>query len=472
LKRIIENESTQIIVFAAVILLSRVPFLFSGYGLDADSWEVALTAKNISSSGVYEVSRFPGFPVHEFLCSLFYTGSYVSLNLLSTIIGTVGLIFFVSTLKALRFKSVFLAAFALASVKTIYVNSTVTVDYTWALAFILIALYFVVKDKPVIAGLFLGIAIGCRITSGAMLVPFAIMISQTGELKKNTMRILKIIFTTCITGGLIFLPVFLRYGKSFLTYFDAPYPSIPEVLYKLSFGVWGVVGFIGIIVATCLLLLPIKTSAKKYLFPRSVNEKYVVSWLVAIDLYIIAFLKLPMEAGYLIPIVPFVILLFGKYLYDRAFTFFAIMLIVSPFIASITPVERNDAPVQSPLAVKFEAGGESLIFDPLIGPLFAYESRRERAMEFTSHVLRSADTLHGKTLVIAGRWYTQLEVRQSETSKKNILFIDYARPAELLKYSEEGYGLFYLPYQDRFNLTKYGFDVKTFGAMPFITEGY
>ncbi len=472
MKRIIENESTQIIAFVAVILLSRVPFLFSGYGLDADSWEVALTAKNISSTGVYEVSRFPGYPVQEFICSLFYTGSYVSLNLLSTIISTVGFIFFVFTLKALRFKSVFLAAFALASVKTIYVNSTVTIDYTWALAFILIALYFVVKDKPFIAGLFLAVAIGCRITSGAMLLPFAIMISQTDGLQKNILRISKLILATCIVGCLLFLPVYLKYGMSFLMYYDVPYPSIPEVLFKLSFGVWGVIGFMGIVIATCLLLVPVKASSKNYLFPRSVNEKYIVSWLVAIDLYIIAFLKLPMESGYLIPIIPFVILVFGKYLYDKAFTFFAIMLIVSPLIASITPVDRNDAPAQSAVAIKFRVAGEDLIFDPVIGPLFAYQSRREKAMEFTSQVLQSTDTIQKKSLIVAGRWYTQLAVRQAEVGKKTIQFIDYLDAERRSAFSDDGYQLYYLPQQDRYNFLKNGFDVKATGALPFMKGSF
>ena len=230
MKKIFNNESTQYIAFVAIVLLSRVPFLFSGYGLDSDSWEIALTAKHIAETHAYEASRFPGFPVHELVCSLFYNGSYVALNLLSTIISTIGFLFFAITLKALRFKNVFLASFALAAVPVIYIHSTTTIDYTWALAFILIAFYFVVKDRPVAAGIFLGIAIGCRITSGAMLLPFAIMISQTQEVRKNIFRIIKLALTTGFTGALLFLPAWLKYGFAFLSYYDIPYPSIPNVL--------------------------------------------------------------------------------------------------------------------------------------------------------------------------------------------------------------------------------------------------
>jgi hypothetical protein len=470
LKKIIYSESTEIIVFVAVVLISRVPFLFSGYGLDADAWEVALTAKRISQTGIYEVSRFPGFPVHEIVCSMF-SGSYVMLNLLSTILSTIGFLFFVYTLKALRFKAVMLAGFALAAVPVVYIHSTTTIDYTWALAFILIALYFVVKDKPFIAGIFLGIAVGCRITSGGMVIPFAIMVSQSGGLKNNLKRIAKLVVTTCVVGGLLFLPVFFKYGTAFFTYYDVPYPSIPEVLYKFSIGVWGVAGFAALIGATCVLFVSDRFPVRKYLFPRAVNEKYVVAWLIAIDLYIIAFLKLPMESGYLIPIVPFVILLFGKYLFDKAFILFALILIISPFVANITPLNRLDAPTETSLAIKFRTAGEDLIFDPLKGPIISYESRRNNAMKYTSRVLLSLDTIQHKSLIIAGRWYTQLMVERTDTAIHSIQFIDHIKEKKLLEFIEQGFEIYYLPHQDQANYIVNNFDVKTFGAMQYMDSG-
>ncbi len=470
MKNIFKNESSQFIAFVAVVLLSRVPFLFSGFGLDPDSWEVALTAKHISETGTYEVSRLPGFPVHELLCSLFYNGSYVTLNILSTIISTIGFFFFALTLKALRFKNVFLASFALAAVPVVFINSTTTIDYNWALAFILVGFYFVVKDKPSIAGLFLGLAIGCRITSGAMLLPFAIMIPRADEMRNNFIRIAKLISTTLIVAALLFLPVLYHYGSGFFSYIDQPYPPIPKVLYKLTMDVWGTVGFAGLVIATCLLLLPNRASARKYLFPRSVNEKYVVAWLVAIDLYIIAFLKLPMESGYLIPIVPFVILVFGKYLYERAFVFFAITLIVSPFIASITPANRKETPSASSLTLNFRSGSEELQFDLLQGPVFSYESQRQNALTYANQVLQSADTVHKNTLLICGRWYTQLAILQNDTLKKSTRFVDYVSQEDLLKYIGLNYEICYLPQQDYFNLLKFGYNANLFGAVPFIKE--
>jgi hypothetical protein len=469
-KNIFKSESSQVIAFVAVIFISRVPFLFSGYGLDADAWEVALTAKHISETGVYEVSRFPGYPVHELICSLFYNGSYVALNLLTTIISTFGFLFFAYTLKALRFKSVFLASFALASVPVIYIHSTTTIDYTWALAFILISFYFIVKDKPVIAGLFLGIAIGCRITSGAMLLPFLIMLSQNAGTRTNLIRLARFILATCLFGTIFFLPVLFKYGIGFFTYYDAPYPSIPKVLYKFTFEVWGIVGLLGLLISTGLLFLPNTGRARKYLFPRSVNEKYVVAWLVAIDLYIIAFLKLPMESGYLVPMVPFVILIFGKYLFEKAFTFFAIALIASPLIAGIAPAGKTDSPGASPLAMTVSVSGENLLVDPVIGPVFSYQSRRINAMKFTEQFLQSLNTIHNKTFFICGRWYTQVALSEEDVSNASLRFTDYADRETIRDLISKGYDIYYLPEQDYFNEVKYGYDVKSFGALPFTVE--
>ena len=47
-------------------------------------------------------------------------------------------------------------------------------------------------------------------------------------------------------------------------------------------------------------------------------------------------------------------------------------------------------------------------------------------------------------------------------------FTDYESRENLLKRIEQGYEIYYLPQQDYFNMIKYGFDIKTFGALPFI----
>ena len=470
MERFFRTDSFKLWLFALAIFLSRLPFLSQGYGLDGDSWSVAIIARNISLTGTYEVSRFPGYPVQEFICSLFYNGYAWRLNLLTAIISTVGILFFALTLKTWKFKYVFLASAALAFVPIVYINSTTTIDYVWALSFLLISLYCVARYNALLAGVFLGIAIGCRITSGAMLIPYSIMILQAGERRDNIVRLLKLFAATIITASLLFYPVYARYGKDFLMYYDLPYPSISKVLYKFFIETWGLVGLAALFISVCLFFLPSPVKARKYLFPRSINEKYVVAWLIAIDLYIIAFLKLPMESGYLIPIIPFVILIFGKYLYSRAFTFLAVMLILSSFFFNISPVEREDAATASALSFSFNQGEEKLSVDVLEGPITSYESRRTNGMKFTVDLLQSFDTLRRKSLLVCGRWYNQLYLQRKGVSEMDIQIRDYIKQDSLLYFIGKGYDIYYLPKQDYYNRLMRDVDINLFGAKSYIKE--
>lgn len=470
MERFFKSDSFKFWLFALAIFLSRLPFLSQGYGLDGDSWSVAIVARNIATTGVYEVSRYPGYPVQEFICSLFYNGTAWRLNLLTAIISTIGILFFALTLKTWKFKYVFLASAALAFVPIVYINSTTTIDYVWALSFMLISLYCVARYNALLAGVFLGIAIGCRITSGAMLIPFAVMILQTGERRENIIRLLKFVLTTIIVGALLYLPVYSRYGSQFFMYYDLPYPSISKVLYKFFIETWGLVGLAALFISVAVFFLPHGSVARKYLFPRSINEKYVVAWLIAIDLYIIAFLKLPMESGYLIPIIPFVILIFGKYLYSNAFSFLAVMLILSSFFFNISPVEREDAPTASSLSFTFNQGEEKLSVDVLDGPMMAYESRRTNGMKFTADLLQSFDTLRRKSLLVCGRWYNQLYLQRKSVSEMDIQIRDYIKQDSLLYFVGKGYDIYYLPKQDYYNRLMRDVDINLFGAKNYIKE--
>jgi len=470
LERFFKTDSFRLWLFAFAIFLSRLPFLSHGYGLDGDSWSVAITARNIAATGNYEVSRFPGYPVQELMSSLFYNGYAWRLNLLTALFSTIGILFFALTLKTWRFKNVFLASSALAFVPIIYINSTTTIDYVWALSFLLISLYFVARYNALLAGVFLGIAIGCRLTSGAMLIPFCIMILQPGERNENIARVVKMVMVSLLVGGLLYFPVISKYGSQFFMYYDLPYPSVSKVLYKFFIETWGLVGLFALFLSVVIFFLPGRGSVRRYLFPRSINEKYVVAWLIAIDLYIIAFLRLPMESGYLVPMIPFVILIFGKYLYSRAFTALCIMLILSSFLFNISPVEREDAATASAVSFVFNQGEERLSVDVLEGPMISYESRRKNGMKFTSDLLQSFDTLPRKSLIVCGRWFNQLYLQRKDSNDFDIQIRDYIKQDSLLFFIGRGYDIYYLPKQDYYNQLMRDVDINLFGARNYMKK--
>jgi len=464
------SDSKQYVLLVAIVLLSRLPFLFDGYGLDGDSWSVAIASKHWQETGDYEASRLPGFPVHEYLCSKLIGFGAVGLNSLSAIFSAMAVLFFAMTLRTLRFKYSFLASITFSMVPVFFIHSTTTIDYVVAIAFILGGMYFLLKNKILLAGVFIGVAIGTRITSGAMIVSLSILLIENDGLKNNLRRIFRFILPALLTGAILFLPVFLKYGTDFFTYYNVPYPSISKVLYKFTFEVWGVIGFTGLLISTGLLFLPNRITAKKFLFPRSVNEKFVVSWLVAIDLYIIAFLKLPMESGYLIPIIPFVILIFGKYLFNKAFVFLCSMLILSAFACTISPVERFDAVSPSNISYQFSASGEKLTFDVLQGPLLSYKCRRENGIQFVDELLLTADTISVKSVIVAGRWYNQMFIQSGDTSKIKFALRSYLKEEEAVYFYAKGYVIYYLPKQDYYNKVMKNVDLEIYGAIPYLKE--
>ena len=448
-------------MFFLLVLCSRIPFLFYGFGLDPNAWAVALAALHFHESGVYEASRFPGFPVHEMLSSLTVSHGYFLTNMLVAVISTTGILFFVLTLRALRFRYPLLGGAVLAAVPIMYLSSVITYDYSIALTFVLAALYFTVKGWSVPAGIFLGLAVGCRITSGAMLLPLAIIITHNDGMRANANRILRMTISTVVIGVFAFLPVISQYGFSFFTYEKVPYPDIGTLLFKLFFESWGVLGVLALFSGLFVMMLPAMNRGKKFLFPRSVNEKYVVAWLIAIDLYIIAFLKLPTEAGYLLPAVPFIILLFGKYLYSEAFVIFAMLILMSPFLVSLTQVGDPAWPDTDATGSVVEISGQFYNLDVANGPLPEFESRRRQSMARVDTLFRKLNNLDGLSLVIAGQWYNQIQFRKDrELKNQEIIFVDYINEESLDRYFENGYDLYYLPGQDRRNFQKYNFELR------------
>src|SRR5688572_29073327 len=111
----------SLLLITIIIFLSRIPFLFDGYGSEEDAWGLILTARNISLSCVYEVSRLPGHPVQEIFLSLLWQLPAWSLNLLTAIFSTIGIFFFMLTLRWCNLGNYLPAGIAMAFTPVTYI---------------------------------------------------------------------------------------------------------------------------------------------------------------------------------------------------------------------------------------------------------------------------------------------------------------------------------------------------------------
>ncbi|MEE8171252.1 MAG: hypothetical protein V3T70_11960, partial [Phycisphaerae bacterium] len=169
--RLTQRAAASTWVIGLVVLATRLPFLAAGYGADPDAWLVADTARQIAEHGEYAPSRPPGYPIQEFVCGLAQSGGPVALNGCTALLSVLAAVCFMRCLRRMGCADAGPAALALALTPVIYVNSVNAMDYVWALAFVLASLDALLHRRPLTAGLLLGAAIGCRITSALFVLP-------------------------------------------------------------------------------------------------------------------------------------------------------------------------------------------------------------------------------------------------------------------------------------------------------------
>ena len=448
-----------------IVFISRVPFLSAGYGIEEDSWGIALAAFHTKLTGIYEPSRLPGHPVQELIYSALWGTGPIIFNGLCAFFSAVGAVFFALILKHLSFKHFFIASLAFAFVPVYYISSTYTIDFIWTQAFILISLYYLLKNKLIVCGIFLGLAVGCRITSGSMLLPFMIIIWQknareetnsffrAGNLKQNIILLLKIAVPLALVTIIVYAPIIQQFGLSFFMYYDQfPYPPLSKVFYKMTLGVFGFIGVIAIGAAVLSIFFNKQKQSNGSSFENKLDKKIIIASFVVLGLYIISYFRLPQKSGYMISIIPFVILIFGYYLESKNFKIVCIAFMLSSFIFSINLTDRLRGAGYSKYAILFTISGQELFFDPFSGPIFSDLSKRKQKMKFTSDLIEKTNTIKSNTVIIAGWWYNEVMVELIGENKNNfVTFESYIDSNKINKYREEGYQIVYLPEQKLYN---------------------
>jgi len=210
------TEKPYIFVLGLLFILSRIPLLNLGFGSDPDAWRIAGSAFDLHYFGIYHPSRFPGYPLPEFFNSLIINYGWLATNAATVILSLISVYVFARILKELNIKNKGLLVVTYAFLPILWINSAITMDYMWALAFILLTWFFIIRKQYALAGLMMGLAIGSRITSLILILPFIYLIlAENKEIKK----IMYFFVTTCATALILFLPLYLQYGLNFVSYY-------------------------------------------------------------------------------------------------------------------------------------------------------------------------------------------------------------------------------------------------------------
>jgi len=434
------RERLTLALAAIAVLLTRLPWIGSGYGSDPDGYRVVIAARQIASGGGYQASRLPGYPVYEYLTALSAAAAPWVSNAVTALISTVAFVLFALIARELGVRRYLLIALAFALTPVIYVNSACTMDYIPALAEQLAAIYALQRGRPALAGLALGLAVGCRITAGALALPLCLWLLLTRPRGAATRQCLAFggsLLGTCV---LCFLPVWRRYGTDFFAFYDnGSYPPLDVVYARALPLVWGPLGVAALLALLCALPLYYRYARRRLEEPRTRAALGLA--VLAIALYLSAYLRLPDEAGYLAPAVPFVLLVIGLLTPPWAAGAVAVALMVSPWVG-------------------FDAG-----LPTLDGAIVEDHLVRESQQRETQAILDAVARLPGRAAIVCG-WVLPritLALGGDALGPHQFIYLVENLP-DYQHYLEQGWQLYFLPGVDLYESQAHQLELAELGA--------
>lgn len=434
------REIFFLIAMGLVVFASRLPWIFVDYGDRSDSYRVVAAARHIAQTGEYTCSRPPGYPIHEYLVASVANAGPVAANGITVIFSCIAFTFFALILRRFQVRAYLLLAMAFAFTPIIYLDSTGTIDTVIALALVLAATYFVLFQRPIVAGMCLGLAIGCRLTSGAMLVPLSLLIVFNKQSLAPRKQIVKLAVVTSVVGGLCFLPVIQRYGIAFFHFSDG-FPRILLVINRGTQLVWGIPGAAGLFGLCCAIPLFLKHI--KVVFAQAHAKMAFVLCASTILIYLVAFLRLPQQAAYLAIIVPFLLLLVGVFVPSNYAKTFAVLLLASPFAFHVTPRDCTVA-----------------------GPIFRNHTDRVAGVNSARNIVKAMGR-YPACVVVAASWQPRINelICQTQHGDRKCVY-GIASDRECEEYRNRGWQMFYTANADVDNLRDFKVDLKKHGARP------
>lgn len=212
--RSLDVEARHWALAGALLTAALVPLLFFGPGNDLDVGNIFKSGRSIARHFHYKASRAPGAPVHETIVGVLdRLGGPLLTNLASLFMAVVLAVALFTLLRREGIRGRGLIAIAIVVLNPWFIiAATSTADYLFALAFVLLAALAERDDRPVIAGVFAALSMGCRIGSGLLIV--SILFAELFEGRPARRRVIVTAAVTVVGTFLLFVPAFLASGSS------------------------------------------------------------------------------------------------------------------------------------------------------------------------------------------------------------------------------------------------------------------
>jgi hypothetical protein len=339
IKQIKQNKDLHVLLLAAGIYF---PFLFLGYGSDYDTYRVLWVGRNYVETLDYVPSRVPGFFIFEtityFLDSI--GGSFLT-NFGSLIMSLLIISIFLFICKRYQVPNYRFLAVILMVHPYFLVNSTCTMDYLFALGFTMIGFWLLLKGKFPLAGFMMALGIGSRLTIAAVagLLLLWVFIFD----RQNRKRIFMAGVIMAVFAFIFYLPpITFAEWKTHIFFpsvggeeYWSLYLRVGRFLYK-SVYFWSPPVFVILIWGLVRLFTTARLKG---------NKKYLQIGLISLSLIAgmqLFYLWLPTEPSYLIPTIPFWLILIGITFSDKKWVLrlMLALVILSNFV-TFTTVRPN-----------------------------------------------------------------------------------------------------------------------------------
>jgi hypothetical protein len=434
------RERARLGLCTLAVLLTRLPWIKPGYGTDPDSYRVVAVARQIAQGGPYEASRLPGYPAFEYLTALTAWGPAWITNAVTALFSAAAYLMFTLILRYFAVPRPALVAAGFAMTPVIYINSSCTMDYVPALACMLAATYALLCERPGLAGLCLGMAVGFRITSGALALPCCLWLWWRAPARVAARQSLQLCGATLLVSAACFAPVWDRYGRGFFGFYDNPwYPPWDVVAIRALPLVWGSLGVLAL--AAAVMALPLVRLNVRTAHSGTRTRDGLLFAALTIGLYLVAFLRLPDEAGYLVPLVPFALLALSLLAPSWLMQGLAVALLCSPFVA----LDRHGLSLR--------------------GPMLEDHAVRASQQQATEAILAAADRLPGRAVIVAG-WVLprlQLALGGDQRGPHRFVYLVEGR-GDFEHYVAEGYRVYFLPKVELYESQAHDLELSELGA--------
>jgi hypothetical protein len=407
------------LLLAAGVFASHLPFLSPGYGTDSDTWKFAAALREMVANGHYYASRLPGYPLMELVSLPFQSFGPLVTNAFSAI-AAAACAWLVARLFARHgMRHAWLAGAAFAFIPATFIAGSSSIDYLWALAFALAAWLEASEGRAARAGVWLGLAIGTRLTSVLFGAPIALLLAWASE-HGRVRRVVTAGVCAVLVGAAWYAPVWATYGYSMFTFSEISggQSSVMRLLpglerhgvevvpLSLAAGqgtvlLWGLLGC-GALGLALLSLARTRADA-----PRPVTLDRAQRWAAAtiIALEVFLYSRLPHDEGYLIPIAPFVLLLLASMITVPRFRAVCATFLLAPFVLGIDvepPKKGPTPPGTSPLAMRLIVSGQVIVVEPLRGPALRDRAKRIEQERIATSLIAWWPTHPEPFLLVAG----------------------------------------------------------------------